>query len=180
MNALLLAAVLSGLPSDELSPPPPPPAEQQFIRAPEVDLREQAPVASNGPRVAGGVTLLATGYIASIANTCAFWFSGDGGGFGWGQLLLAPVGIVVSAIPVAGPALGIIADLSNLEDTQRNLLPRMLVNVASFVAQLSGFVLLVTTPRRPKASRLAVTGFGVAPTAGGAAVGLGGSFDFPY
>lgn len=193
MNALLLTLVLSALqtdshvtPTSDLTPPPmPPPVEvqplpppQPFVQAPEpvVDAPVQRP--SNGPRIGGGVALLAGGHVASIANTSVFWFSGAGSSFGFGVLLTAPLGIVISAIPLVGPALGIFGDLGFLPDTARDLGPRIVVNLVSLAAQVTGFVLLVTTPRAPKQKRqrVSVTGFGVAPADGGVALSLGGTF----
>ncbi len=195
MNSLFVAVVFAGLQSqgapsqEQLTPPPPPPA---VFDAPVQDMvppsyvapapaRQQKVKANHGPRIGAGVSLLVVGYVASIANTTTYWFTGGASSWGFGALLTVPFGIVISAIPVLGPAAGILGDLVFLSQSQVNLAPRMLVNVVSLALQVTGLVLLVTTPRSPPApKRLAITGFGLAPTDGGASVGLGGTFDFPY
>lgn len=192
MNSLLVAVVLAGLQSqgapaqEQLTPPPPPPTEydapvQHLVPPTYVPPAPQPVKINRGPRIGAGVSLLVVGYVASIVNTTTYWFTGGASSWGFGALLTIPFGIVISAIPLVGPAAGILGDLTFLSESQLNLAPRMLVNVVSLALQVTGFVLLVTTPRNPKsAKRVAITGFGLAPTNDGASVGLGGTFDFPY
>lgn len=175
-----------------MTPPPmPPPVEAQQPALQYAPPLEDAPVLgvapkknrANGGRIAAGVSLLAVGYVASIVNTTFFWFSEGSSNFQWFTIIGLPFGIVISAIPVIGPAAAIIGDLAFAQSGFAAFPYRILVNVVSLALQVTGFVLLVTMPRAPKVAkpqRLAITGFGAAPVQGGASVGLGGTFDFPY
>ncbi len=148
----------------------------------------QAPQ-SNGARIGAGVSLLAAGTVASIANTTAAYITCEAylSCFSWAAV--SPFGIAASTVPLVGPAAGIIADLAFWSEARanfperpgRDIAFRTVVNAVSLAMQVTGLVLLLTTPRAPKASKaqgLAVTDFGVAPVNGGAVLGLGGTFDF--
>lgn len=185
MNTLLLVVVLAGVQSEELTPPPlPPPVEAPAPRR-EMRLVEDAPVErpQNGGRIAGGVSLLAVGYVASIVNTSVYWFTDGVRQWSFFGLIGLPLGIIISAVPIVGPLVGLIADLASQQTNQASYPIRTIVNVVSLAMQISGFVLLVTMPRAPKQPKkdiFAVTGFGASPIENGAMVGLGGRFDFPY
>lgn len=193
MNALLLVVVLAGVQSEgALTPPPmPPPVEvqpaPQHTPPPRSDApmrgtspkREQVRV-DNGGRIGAGVSLLAVGYAASIVNTSVYWFTDGVRQWSFLALVGIPLGIIVSAIPVAGPLVALVSDLASQQWNQQNFAIRTIVNLASLAMQATGLVLLVTMPRAPKRDAFAVTGFGASPVEGGAVVGLGGRFDFPY
>lgn len=190
MLALALTLALS---QAELTPPPPPPpveltpsdvgtsvAPPDAYRQPGTQPTLQAP--SRRGRVTAGITLLSLGHVTSIVNTTVYWLSDGVRAAGWGALIGLPLGIAGSVIPLVGPAIGILVDVSMTSATAFFPL-RMAINLVSLAAQITGFVLLVTMPRTPKAPKrdiFAVSGFGVAPVPnGGAVMSLGGTFDFP-
>lgn len=139
-------------------------------------------------RIAAGVSLLAAGWATSIVNTSMAYATCQAYASCFSYSATWPVGVAISSLPLAGPAVGIISDLVFWSEERanfpqrpsRNITWRTTVNAASLVMQVTGFVLLLTTPRPPKTQRLAVTSFGAAPLREGATIGVGGTFDFPY
>lgn len=165
---MLALALTLALAQTDLTPPPPPPMPSMSLQVTQQPLTRP----SRRTNVALGLALLGTGYAASVATTSAYWLtSGASSASTWGAL-----GVFASAIPIAGPAVAILADLFERDSWVE---ARLLLNVASLVAQVSGTIIAL---RRPRAERRAVefNGLGVAPTSGGAAVSLGGTFDFPH
>lgn len=188
MNALLLLVVVASVQNEgALTPPPmPPPVDvaPQYTPPPRTDApvlgtapKKERVRTQNGGRIAAGVSLLAVGYVASIVNTTVYWFSDGIRNFSWFGIIGLPLGIVVSALPVIGPAAALIADLVTGQTNQVNYPVRTLVNVGSLALQVTGLVLLVTMPRGVKKAEkdvFALTNFGAAPVEGGAVVGFGG------
>jgi hypothetical protein len=166
MNAIVLLAVLaSGQSEISLSDrllTSNPPRVVSTVEAPRV-----------APRIrAAGASALIGGWAVSIINTSAFWLSRpDQGYFG---LLGSVAGVLVSTVPIAGPALGVMADLV-LGPTSDDPFwgGRIAINVVSFVAQLGGVIFLSIADRFDAP---AVKGFSVVPGKDGVTVGYSGTF----
>lgn len=169
--ALTLALAQTDLtprPLPELAPPPPAPMPSMSLQVTQQPLTRP----SRRSNVTLGLALLGSGYAATIATATASWLTSTGSG---GSDLRA-MGAFASAIPIAGPALAMLTDVFVRDSWVE---ARLLLHVASLVAQVSGTIIAL---RRPAVERRAVefNGLGVAPTSGGAAVSLGGTFDFPH
>jgi len=167
MHTLILAVALAGLPT-ELTP--------------STDAQVTTQMPSQRGRIALSVSLLGAGWATSIVNTSVAYATCQAYLSCFSYTTVWPIGVAVSSLPIVGPAVGIVSDVVFQAEEQgrpgHDFIGRTIVNAASLVMQVSGLVLLITTPRAPRKQRLTVTSFGAAPVREGATIGVGGTFDF--
>ncbi|MFT3711560.1 MAG: hypothetical protein QM817_28320 [Archangium sp.] len=167
MNAIVLLAVLaSGQSNLSLS-------DRLTVSSPPLLIS----AVETQPRLAPSIRTAATtaligGWAVSIANTSAFWLTRSGNGFF--ENFGAVIGVMVSTVPIAGPAFAIVADLL-LGPTGDDPFwgGRIAINAVSFAAQLGGIIFLSLADRFDAP---ALKGFTVVPGKNGLSVGYSGTF----